>query len=132
LIIGVTGSRTWKDRAVIAGAFDALGASGPVILIEGGAPGADALCKIEATSRGWHVATVRALWGHYGKSAGHVRNDVMVYLGANAYCWLAFIDQCVSETCPERDAPHDSHGAASCIERAELAGIMPRRYGWRF
>lgn len=133
MIIGVTGSRDWTDRKKISDAFDDAVAArpddhGPMIVIEGGAPGADTLCRAEANSRGWHAATVKALWGYYGNGAGHIRNDVMIYLGKDADVWLAFINPCIKEDCPERGKPHDSHGTAGCAERAEAAGITVRRY----
>ena len=90
----VTGARTFRNRLVVARAFDDVSRfaavhGGPVVVIHGGAPGADLLCEVEAHSRGWHTALIRALWPHYGKPAGHIRNDVMVYLGAHAGCRLA-------------------------------------------
>lgn len=129
MILGVTGSRDWSSREVIAAAFDQAAADfgpGLAVVIEGGAHGADALCRIEATSRGWHVATVRAIWG-LGKRAGNIRNDAMVYLGRNADAWLAFVNPCIKKDCliPQ---PHDSHGAAGCIKAADNAGIAVRRY----
>ena len=131
MILGVTGSRDWSSREVIAAAFDEAAAdfydpAYPVVVIEGGAHGADAICRIEATSRGWHVATVKVIWG-LGNSAGHIRNDAMVYLGMNADAWLAFVKPCNKKDCliPE---PHDSHGTAGCIKAANTAGIEVRRY----
>lgn len=131
MILGVTGSRDWASRKAIATAFDEAAAdfcdpAYPVVVIEGGAKGADAICRIEATSRGWHAATVRAIWG-LGKHAGNIRNDAMVYLGRNADAWLAFVNPCIKKDCiiPQ---PHDSHGTAGCITAALRAGIEVRRY----
>lgn len=133
MIIGVTGSRTWRSREIIAKALDeALADFGnPAhlnVVIEGGAAGADAICRIEATSRGWHVATMRAIWGFYGQyRAGHIRNDAMTYLGMHADAWLAFANPCEKKDCmiPE---PHDSHGTSQCIQSARKAGIEVRTY----
>ena len=133
MILGVTGSRTWRSREIIARAFDEAAAdfhdpAYPDIVIEGGAQGGDAICRIEANSRGWHVATVRALWGFYpGHTAGHVRNDAMTYLGMHADAWLAFISPCAKKDCllPQ---PHDSHGTANCTTSARAAGISVREY----
>lgn len=133
VIIGVTGSRTWKSREMISDAFDEafhdFGELGyPNIVIEGGAGGADGLCKIEAIRRGWHPAQMPALWGYYGKrEAGHVRNDAMIYLGMHASCWLAFINSCVQVECLHRK-PHDTHGTAQCVKAARKAGIDVREY----
>src|SRR6478736_2480682 len=99
MIIGVTGSRTWNNREVITEAFDEAwhdfgDPAYPSVVICGSAGGADGLCKLEALSRGWHPAQMVANWGHYGKAAGYVRDTAMVYLGMNAGCWLAFINEC--------------------------------------
>ena len=124
--IGVTGSRTWKNKGIITAAFDDIEVTHPVVIIEGGNPrGADRLCRAEAWSRGWHVATVEALWNYYGKSAGHIRNDVMTTM--ELHLWLAFICPCDKKDCPV-PAPHDSHGTSGGIDRAKAAGIPVREY----
>jgi len=130
VIIGVAASRTWTSRAVISAAYDSIfdpGDTGPMVVIEGGAQGGDALCRIEADSRGWHVATVRAIWGRYGPGAGHIRNNAMIYLGMNASYWLAFASPCAKGDC-RIPKPHDSHGTRQCAAAARLAGITVREY----
>ena len=134
MILGVTGSRDWKNPKIISDAFDEAWEehpdhSSPVVLIEGGARGADLECKVEAIRRGWHPASMHALWGFYGsREAGHVRNDAMIYLGATvAHRWLAFINPCIKEGCPV-PKPHDSHGTAQCASAARLAGIKVKEY----
>ena len=133
MIIGVTGSRNWTSRLIIRRAFDEAWEehpdhSSPVVLIEGGARGADLECKTEAIRRGWHPASMQALWGFYGNAAGHVRNDAMVYLGVTvAHRWLAFINPCFKKDCTV-PRPHDSHGAAQCAAAARLAGIRVKEY----
>jgi hypothetical protein len=136
MILGVTASRTWKDRRQIADAFQdvtrfAAMIGGPIVVINGGARGGDELCHVEADSRGWHTATMKALWDFYGKPAGHVRDAAMIYLGMHADRWLAFLDQCKRDECQGK-IPHDTHGAGKTAERAEAAGIEVRRYGWRY
>lgn len=137
MILGVTASRTWKERWKISDAFDEADdlfhlSGGPVVVINGGAIGGDELCRVEADSRGWHTATMKALWGFYGKPAGHVRDAAMVYLGKGmASRWLAFLDQCKRDEC-RGEKPHDTHGAGKTAERAEAAGIDVKRYGWRY
>ena len=126
----ITGSRDWTDREKIAKALTELTRTasmykGSVVVIEGGAAGADRLCRLEARSRGWHTATVEALWGHYGKSAGHIRNDVMVSL--EPHICGAFIRPCIKKDCPV-PVPHDSHGVSDCIDRVKAAGIPLTEY----
>jgi hypothetical protein len=52
----------------------------PVIIIEGGATGADRLAWRWATSHGICVATVPALWSIHGPAAGPIRNAAMLAL----------------------------------------------------
>jgi YspA, cpYpsA-related SLOG family len=130
VIIGVAASRTWTSRAIISAAYDSIfdpDDTGPMVVIEGGAQGGDALCRTEAESRGWHVATVRALWGFHGKPAGLIRNNAMICLGANASYWLVFVNPCAKGDC-RIPKPHDSHGARQCGAAARLAGITVREY----
>ena len=72
------GSRDWTDRAPIRSDLESLPAGS--VVIEGGARGADRIAREEAEALGLHVATVRALWDHYGKSAGYRRNEAMARL----------------------------------------------------
>ena len=134
MIIGVTGSRDWTSREIVAKAFDEAEqgkpdlerGDAPMIVIEGGAAGGDAICRIEANSRGWHVATVRAIWGFYGPvEAGHIRNSAMTYMGA--HIWLAFINPCIKQNCT-MPRPHDSHGTTNCIISAVNRGIRVLEY----
>lgn len=132
MIIGVTGSRTWTDREKIAEAFDQTvidygNPAYPNVLIVGNAGGADVLGKMEAYSRGWHIAFMVANWDFYGRKAGFVRDQAMVYLGGSASCWLAFINPCNQEGCPDIGM-HDSHGAAITVRAAKKAGIEVKEY----
>lgn len=49
-----------------------------IILIEGAARGVDLISKSYAIEKGWKVEEYPAEWDKYGKSAGYIRNDVMV------------------------------------------------------
>jgi len=115
----VTGSRSWGDAPSIYSrldqAFKVLGGDAPVTLVHGACmQGADKLADDWAKQRardGWAITVERhpAEWGKYGRSAGPMRNQEMVNLGASV-C-LAFI----------RDA---SRGATGCASMASRAGIM--------
>lgn len=142
MIIGVTGSRTWTDRKVIADAFDEITPPDKafhskllirelVMVLNGFAPGADRLCDLETMSRGWQPVRVPANWNSHGKAAGLLRNGAMIELaGSRAVAWLAFISQCTKPGCAGRE-PHGTHGTADCVKQAEAAGIEVRRYGWK-
>lgn len=81
-VLMVTGSRSWVDADAIREAFHevALRYGAPDILIEGGAKGADRICRLVAQSIGIHVATVEALWTKWGSRAGPKRNHAMLVL----------------------------------------------------
>lgn len=52
-----------------------------VIIISGGARGADALGERYANERGMGLITKPADWNRFGKSAGYIRNEEMAKLG---------------------------------------------------
>lgn len=135
----VTGSRGWLHFALVANALldawhDALqdGADG-IVVVHGGAPGADTIAAHWAADHARHGVTQerhRADWtgpcpdtcppGHrkqrrdgtdYCPFAGHRRNQHMVDLGADLA--LAF-------------HLNNSTGTADCIRRASAAGIPLR------
>lgn len=72
------GSREWTDRDRIRRDLESLPER--AVVIEGGARGADRIAREEAHGLGLHVATVPALWDHYGRSAGFRRNEAMARL----------------------------------------------------
>ena len=75
-LILVCGGRDYSDYSRV-GEVLAEHVTQNDVLIEGGARGADTLARQWATENGVHVATVKALWDYYGKSAGFLRNDAM-------------------------------------------------------
>lgn len=83
------GSRKWTDRERIRRDLKSLPPGS--IVIEGGAPGADRIAREEAQALGIHVATVRALWDFYEKSAGYRRNEAMARLQPD-YCYAYPLD----------------------------------------
>lgn len=118
----VTGSRHWKDWAVIEAALaEAVGryhsVDNQLVLVHGGCPtGADAMA--DNIWRSWIPKMLwpwllepevhHPDWNRYGKAAGPIRNTQMVNLGA-AVC-LAF--------------PHSkSMGTRDCMDKAKAAGI---------
>ena len=122
----VTGSRYLTDGSQVWDALDAqVEQYGEIIVIEGGAPGADQAAAAYAFSHDVYHEQYPADWErecdarcyhkprtkngrHYCPMAGHLRNQKMIDLGADV-C-LAF---------PMRD----SRGTRDCMKRAEAAGI---------
>ena len=114
----VTGSRDWKNAEAIERAFqiierdlaDAGRLKEPVIIVHGGARGADTLAGPIALEvfGAIKVEAYKADWDTYGKAAGFMRNAEMVQRGADV-C-LAFIK-------------NNSRGATHCAQLAEEAGI---------
>lgn len=109
----ITGSRTWSDVAVIEREFAVVAEheGSDVVLVSGGAKGADTLCEQVAERYGWVVERHLPDWS-VGKRAGFDRNRLMVDLGAD-YC-LAFILD-------------DSAGASQCSRIAKEAKIPTKR-----
>lgn len=109
----VTGSRAWIDELAIEQTLTLEGQRlqvqpHDVIVVHGGAHGADAIADRLARRYGCGVEVVRADWNRYGNAAGPIRNAEMVRRGAVA-C-LAFPIGL-------------SRGTRDCIARAEAAGI---------
>lgn len=53
---------------------------GDIMVIHGGAPGADAWAKQACIDLQIHAAEVKALWGKLGPPAGPIRNSMMLKL----------------------------------------------------
>jgi SLOG family YspA-like protein len=121
----VTGSRTWRDGALIAEQLDTIHADHPdTVLVHGAcAQGADAIADRWALRRGVTVERHPAEWRRYGRSAGFRRNAEMVQAGVDV-C-LVFIDVCRKRDCDD-PKPHGSHGAFHCADLALTAGIDTR------
>lgn len=82
-VVVVCGSRTWDDEAAIRAAVEELVRQEPFLLVvTGGAAGADTIADEVARKLGAHTAVIRALWAK-GRNAGPVRNQVMVDLFPN-------------------------------------------------
>lgn len=77
----IAGSRSFNDYDVLKSACDDLlqekSLKKGIVIISGGAKGADTLGERYARDRGYEVRRYPADWGEYGKAAGHVRNTRM-------------------------------------------------------
>lgn len=127
----VTGARDWpRSKAkVVWTALSGIAAEvgfDSMVVVHGACPsGADHWADLWANTMDTGLVKYRADWQKLGKAAGMKRNQQMVDAGADI-C-LAFIARCVKTNC-RLPRPHDSHGTADCIKRAEKAGIEVRRY----
>jgi hypothetical protein len=114
----ITGSRCWADRKVMERAiWEHTQELNPrdVVIIHGGAVGADRMAEEIAKEWGFLPVTVPALWAEEGRSAGPIRNQKMIDTYKPELC-LAF--------------PCDkSKGTWDCMRRAERAGIKVVNYG---
>jgi len=118
-IILVTGGRSFTDTHLVD---VALTAADPGMVIEGGAKGADRLCREWAHAHGVHTLRVDALWDFYAEQerkgvpgatrgkAGPVRNSAMVR--------LASLLGAVVVAFP------GGSGTADCVEKARGVGLV--------
>lgn len=115
----ITGSRKWTDRHTVEVAIrreiiSRRWSIPDVVVVHGGASGADACAHVSAVTMGLQVEEHPADWKAEGRAAGPLRNQRMVDLGADV-C-LAF-------------PLFDSRGTYDCIRRAEGADIPVRVIG---
>lgn len=106
------GSRTWTDQVAIARVMDELilEGDGSLVVIAGGAPGADRLAEAEARRRGLLPIIERADWNRHGKAAGHIRNQAM-------------IEKHWPELARGFRMPGKSNGTDDMVRRLKAAGI---------
>jgi hypothetical protein len=110
----VTGGRNYDDAEVVWDALSKIDSAssippGEIVLIHGGASGADRLCAAAAKELGWQTEVYHAHWDLHGKMAGPLRNAEMADSGA---------DLCV--------AFPGGRGTANCVYWASKAGIPIR------
>lgn len=107
----ITGSRDHHDYNLVSQAIHNVvenSNSDEIIIVEGGARGADRLARNYGEKMGYTIETHNADWKQYGKRAGFLRNQKMVNLGADI-C-LAF-------------PLENSRGTHDCVKRARQFGI---------
>ena len=79
-VVLVAGSRTFNDYHLFMEKMDFLlskKVSKRIIIVEGGARGADTLARQYAIERNYECKEFPADWNKYGKSAGYRRNEQM-------------------------------------------------------
>lgn len=114
----VTGSRGWTNVPVISeglmAAYTRLGGSAEkIVLVHGAAPGADTIAAQIWSAWGLPTEPHPANWSEFGRSAGPIRNQEMVALGAaEAHAFRL----------------PDSKGTKDCIDRCVKARIRIHIY----
>jgi hypothetical protein len=121
LRILVTGSRNWTDlhtvEVALRKAYLQLGRGAlpdQVVVVHGGAAGADSCAAVLAPRMGFQMEEHRADWSKHGRAAGPICNQQMVDAGATV-C-LAF-------------PLGKSIGTRGCMRMAAQAGIPVVNYG---
>ncbi len=77
----VCGGRNYSDREAVFAALDAIWQSVPLdtlLIIQGGADGADALAREWCRTTGEAYVNVPADWKAHGRAAGPIRNQCML------------------------------------------------------
>lgn len=76
IVVLVTGDRKWKKHKIIARELIKLHKkSNIVLIIQGGADGADAMAYDVGQMLGIQVVTFHANWEKFGRAAGPIRNS---------------------------------------------------------
>ena len=74
----IVGSRSYSDYSEFKRIVDYLLSNKEnIIIVSGGANGADSLAKLYATEKGYEFLEFPADWNTYGKRAGYIRNEQM-------------------------------------------------------
>ena len=110
----IAGGREFDDYKLLCERCDAIlvekAKTHRIIILSGGAAGADTLGESYARERGYLVEVHPADWDRYGKRAGPIRNGVMA---SKAQALIAFWDG-------------SSPGTRDIIEQAEGKGLAIR------
>ena len=80
LVIVAGGGRDldWPPNQIAAGLGQASAGRHVLLLLHGGARGADRLIEKAARSLAWPVEVIPAEWARYGRAAGPLRNGLML------------------------------------------------------
>ena len=109
----VCGSRHWTDADAIAAALRSVQPR-PMLIIEGGAKGADSIAAALAVRARVNVAEYPADWTQHSKAAGPKRNELMLREGKPDLV-LAF-----------HEDPNLGKGTAHMVRIAREAGVPVR------
>lgn len=113
----ICGDRNWENFSLIYKHLALEKAlHDELVVIEGGAKGADTLARKAATVLGIPVLEYKAQWDRYGRAAGPVRNQEMLDVGKPDLVWAFHNDL-------ER-----SKGTKDMVTRAENAGVLVEKF----
>ena len=107
----VCGDRNWIDAELLFDTLDSL--ERPLVVVEGGARGADRLARAWAQARDVPWEEYPADWSHRGKAAGPIRNQQMLDTGPDVV--IAFHDDL-----------DGSKGTRDMVSRALKANVAVR------
>lgn len=112
----VTGSRTFSDARIVDAVLTGLWHNyGSMLVIAGGAKGADDLAGRWCDRWEFPLETWPADWEKHGKAAGPIRNQKMLdRFEGEPDLVLAFVDKPLEE----------SKGTADMVRRARKAGVQ--------
>lgn len=110
----VTGSRDWSDITSVIEALKIYDKS--TILVHGNCRGADIICAVVGETLGFEIRPYHADWDAHGKSAGHIRNQLMIDAENKTN---ESIDLCIAF----HDEIENSKGTKDCVSRANKANI---------
>ena len=104
----VCGGRDFYDGALLKRTLDDIVTELDVVVIHGGARGADSLASWWASTRGFSVEIYPADWNAHGSAAGPIRNQEMIDKGKPDLV-VAF---------------PGGKGTADMVRRAKAAGVL--------
>ncbi len=118
----VCGGRDWSNQTMTTGVLDGFREQyhekdKPIVIVEGGAQGADTLAKEYAIKHDIPFEEYRAEWNKYGRAAGPVRNSQMLNSGIDVV--IAF---------PGGRGTHDTIGKAEKMGIRVLKPGRPEQY----
>ena len=112
--IVVCGTRTFDNKKLLFSTLDKLTAKlDKILVVSGGAKGADRLGEDWALSNGFTVEIYHAEWDKLGPKAGPIRNSEMVDSCSNKDALIAFWDG-------------ESSGTKDILEKARKKGMKVR------
>jgi len=76
--IAIVGSRSFTDYAVFKAKLSEVSISSDDTIVSGGAKGPDSMAEKYASERGMKTIIHKPDWDRYGKSAGFLRNQLII------------------------------------------------------